>query len=451
MAGKAVKDKVRALMPRAKKDLAELVAIPSVADPKQYPRKKCIDAANRVARHFSDVGFTNVAMREMRDGYPAIYGERKAKRGAPTVLLYAHYDVQPPLDEKAWKSPPFKLTEKNGRWFGRGAADCKGNILMHLTALRALDGEAPLNLKLIVEGAEEQGTGALEEYVEKHPKEFDADAILICDVGNFAAGIPTVTATLRGIANVDVTVRALKSPMHSGMFGGPAPDPVAALIAMLATLRDAKGNTTIRGIPNRQKWKGIDYPAAQFRKDANVVEGAEMLGSGSVAEMLWARPAVTVLGIDIPPVVGSTAAIQAEAKARLSLRVPPGMNAKKAQDALVAHLKAVAPWQLKVEVERVGLGDPFTGSLKGPAFNAMSAAMKDAFGKELTIEGQGGSIPLCNALQQAVPRAEIMLIGVEEPRCLIHAPNESVDPRELERMAVAEAIFLQRFAETRAA
>jgi acetylornithine deacetylase/succinyl-diaminopimelate desuccinylase-like protein len=450
MTVKEVKDRVRGLMPRAKKELAELVAIPSVADPKQYPRKKCVDAANRVAEHFSELGFTGVELREMRDGYPAICGERKVKRGAPTVLLYAHYDVQPPLDAKAWKSPPFKLTEKSGRWFGRGAADCKGNILMHLTALRALDGTAPVNLKLIVEGAEEQGTGALEEYVEKHPREFAADAILVCDVGNFAAGVPTVTATLRGIANVDVTVRSLKSPMHSGMFGGPAPDPVAALIAMLATLRDAKGNTTVRGLSNRQKWKGVDYPAAQFRRDATVLEGVGLLGSGTVAEMLWARPAVTVLGIDVPPVVGSTAAIQASAKARLNLRVPPGMDAKKAQAALIKHLRAVAPWNVKVETEDAGLGEPFTGSLKGPAFNAMSSAMKDAFGKELTIEGQGGSIPLCNALQGAVPRAEIMLIGVEEPRCLIHAPNESVDPRELERMAVAEALFLQRFAEAKA-
>jgi acetylornithine deacetylase/succinyl-diaminopimelate desuccinylase-like protein len=445
MTAGAVKEKVRALMPRAKKDLAELVAIPSVADPKQYPRKKCIDAADRVARHFSDVGFTNVAMREMRDGYPAIYGERQAKRGAPTVLLYAHYDVQPPLDEKAWKSPPFKLTEKRGRWFGRGAADCKGNIVMHLTALRALDGEGP-NLKVIVEGAEEQGTGALEEYVEKHPREFKADAILICDVGNFAAGVPTVTSTLRGIANVDVTVSALKSPMHSGMFGGPAPDPVAGLIAMLATLRDAKGNTTVRGLRNRQKWHGVDYPADQFRKDATVKEEVDLLGSGSVAEMLWARPAVTVLGIDVPSVVGSTAAVQASARARLNLRVPPGMDALQAQDALVAHLESVTPWNLGVEIERVGLGEPFAGSMKGPAFEAMKGAMRDAFGKDLMAQGQGGSIPLCNALHEAVPDAEIMLIGVEEPRCLIHAPNESVDPRELERMAVAEARFLQRYA-----
>jgi acetylornithine deacetylase/succinyl-diaminopimelate desuccinylase-like protein len=367
------------------------------------------------------------------------------------VLLYAHYDVQPALDEAAWKTPPYELTEHRGRWFGRGAADCKGNILMHVTALRALEGEVPVNLKLVIEGTEEQGTGGLEEYVPKHADELQADAILVCDTGNFAVGVPTVTGSLRGLANVDVTVRALQSPMHSGMFGGPAPDPVAALIAMLATLHDARGNTTVHGLNNRQKWHGVAYTPEQFRRDAGLLDGVDLVGSGSVGEMLWARPAVTVLGIDVPPVVGSTAAIQASARARVNLRVPPGIDARAAQDALVAHLQEVVPWNVRVDIERVAVGQPFVGSLRGPAFGALSDAMRTAFGKDLAVAGQGGSIPLCNALQEAIPTAEIMLIGVEEPRCLIHAPNESVDPRELERMAIAEALFLQNFAKAKAA
>jgi acetylornithine deacetylase/succinyl-diaminopimelate desuccinylase-like protein len=244
------------------------------------------------------------------------------------------------------------------------------------------------------------------------------------------------------VANVIVTVSSLESAMHSGMFGGPAPDALLALIAMLATLRDARGNTTIQGLECEGSWQGVDYPAEQFRADAQVLDGVELLGDGSVADMLWSRPAVTVLGIDCPPVVGSAPAVPARARARVSLRIPPGIDAHRAQDALIAHLEAVAPWQVKVEIEREVEGQGFVARTDGPAYAAMSRALEQAFGRPLTTEGQGGSIPLCNLLHDTFPDAEIMLLGVEEPRCLIHAPNESVDPTEIERMALAEALFL---------
>ena len=225
------------------------------------------------------------------------------------MLLYAHYDVQPPLDDSAWRTPPFELTEVDGRWYGRGAADCKGNILAHLLALRALGNDVPVNLKLVVEGSEEQGTGGLEAFVASHPDLLRADTILVCDTGNAAVGHPAATVTLRGMVNVVVTVEAMASELHSGMFGGAAPDALAALIAMLASLRDQQGNTTVTGLDNAQTWTGAPYPPEQFRSDAGVLEGVSLLGDGSVSDMLWARPAVTVLGIDCPAVTGSTAAI----------------------------------------------------------------------------------------------------------------------------------------------
>jgi acetylornithine deacetylase/succinyl-diaminopimelate desuccinylase-like protein len=215
---------------------------------------------------------------------------------------------------------------------------------------------------------------------------------------------------------------------------------------MLSSLRDHAGNTVIDGLDNTQTWRGAAYPPEQFRQDANVLEGVSLLGDGNVSELLWARPVATVLGIDCPPVVGSSAAIQPEARARVNLRVPPGMDAHHAQDRLIAHLAAAAPWEVQVEFEREAEGAPFVASTSGPAFDAMTHALRDAYGRDVTTEGQGGSIPLCNVLQDTFPRAEIMLLGVEEPLCLIHAPNESVDPSEIENMAIGHALFLQAYA-----
>jgi cysteinylglycine-S-conjugate dipeptidase len=445
-----LRDAVTRLMPRAKEDLAELVAFKSVADPKQYPPEECERAAQWVIDAFAEVGLDDVKMSPTPDGSMAVHGHADSPNGAPTVLLYCHYDVQPPLGEDQWRSPVWELTERDGRWYGRGAADCKGSIVMHLTALRALKerhGGFPCGIKLICEGSEEQGTGGLEAFVPEHAELLRADTILVCDTGNFAVGVPTLTTTLRGMTSVDVTVKALASAMHSGMFGGPAPDPVAGLIAMLASMRDTNGDTTIDGLENTQTWTGVDYSPEQFRSDAEVLDGVDLIGSGSVADMLWARPAVAVLGIDIPPVVGSASSIQASAAARVSLRIPPGMDGKAAQDALIAHLRKRVPWHLQCEIERVAVGDPFVGSLDGPGFQALKAAMEESYGRGLTTEGQGGSIPLCNVLAETYPDAEIFLMGVEEPQCLIHAPNESVDPSEIEHLALAEAMFLERYAE----
>jgi acetylornithine deacetylase/succinyl-diaminopimelate desuccinylase-like protein len=445
-----LRDAISGLMGRAKDDLAELVAFKSVADPKQYPAEECDRAAQWVVDAFTEVGLEDTAMSRTPDGSMAVHGHAPGPDGTPTVLLYCHYDVQPPLGEDEWETPVFELTEKNGRWYGRGSADCKGNIVMHLTALRALKqlhGGFPCGVKLICEGSEEQGTGGLEEFVPENADLLRADTILVVDTGNFAVGIPTLTTSLRGMTSVDVKVEALGSAMHSGMFGGPAPDPVAGLIAMLASLRDEHGDTTVDGLDNSQSWSGVEYPPEQFREDANVLEGVDLIGSGSVAEMLWARPAVTVLGIDVPPVIGSASAVQASAAARVSLRLPPGMEGQAAQDALVEHLQKRVPWNLHCEIERVAVGDPFVGSLDGPGFESLKSALEESYGRELATAGQGGSIPLCNVLAETYPEAEIFLLGVEEPQCLIHAPNESVDPSEIEHVALAEALFLERYAE----
>lgn len=435
------------LMPQARRELAELVAIPSVADPRQFPPEECARAARWVLEKFSELGFTDARLEETADGSQAVTGSRSCSDPqAPTVLLYAHYDVQPPLDEAAWRTPPFQLTEVDGRWYGRGACDCKGNILMHLTALRALGDEVPVNLKLIVEGSEEQGTGGLEDFVPHHADLLRADTILICDTGNAAVGRPAVTVTLRGMVNVVVTVEALASELHSGMFGGPAPDALAALIAMLANLRDHSGDTTITGLDNTQRWTGAPYPPEQFRADAGVLDGVSLLGDGSVSDMLWARPAATVLGVDCPPVVGSASAIVPRAAARINLRIPPGVTPAEARTALVDQLRAATPWGVRTTVTTEAEGAPFRAATDGPAYRAIAESMREAYGTPMTTLGQGGSIPLCNVLADTYPDAELILMGVEEPSALIHAPNESVDPTEIAAMSLAEALFLRRYA-----
>ncbi|WP_454194891.1 M20/M25/M40 family metallo-hydrolase [Nocardia sp. Marseille-Q1738] len=438
--------RIAELMPQAKSDLAQLVSFKSVADPRQFPPEECDRAAQWVADAFAAAGLTTVGLHETPDGSTAVVAARPAPDGAPTVLLYCHYDVQPPMDEGAWRTPPWELTERDGRWYGRGSADCKGNIVMHLTALRALGPDLPLGVTMVAEGSEEQGTGGLERFVEAGPDLLRADAIVIGDCGNFAAGVPTLTETLRGNVNVVVTIETLASPLHSGMFGGPAPDALAALIQVLASLRDERGNTTIDGLPNDQVWPGVQYPSEQFHADAGVLRDVELTGDGTVADMLWARPALTVLGIDAPPVVGSAAAVPAIARARLNLRIPPGTDPVQAHRALVAHLDAHTPWHAQITVELEGMGAPFRSRTGGPARAAMEAALATSYGRPATTQGQGGSIPLCNVFAATYPDAEIMLLGVEEPTCLIHAPNESVDPKEIEHMALAEALFLATYA-----
>jgi acetylornithine deacetylase/succinyl-diaminopimelate desuccinylase-like protein len=437
--------RIAELMSRARSDLAELVAFRSVADAELFPPEECERAAQWLVDAFRDVGLESVAAHPTADGSKAVFGERPAPAGAPTVLLYCHYDVVAPLAAEQWQSPPFELTERDGRWFGRGTADCKGNVIAHLTALRALGDDLPVGVKVIAEGSEEPGTGGLESLIEEDPKLVAADAMVIADTGNFELGLPTLTTTLRGVANMVVTVRTLSGPLHSGVFGGAAPDALAALIQVLAGLRDADGNTTVAGLAEPRPWDGIEYATADFHRDAGVLDGVEVVGGGSVAEMLWASPALTVVGIDAPAVAGSTMSIPAEVRARISLRLPPGIGGEEAAGQLRAQIEGDAPWGAAIRVEVEESSEPFVGSTSGPAFDALADALDEAYGRAHVTQGQGGSIPLCTVLQKTYSEAAIMLIGVEEPGCLIHAPNESVDPSEIERIALAEALFLSRY------
>ncbi|MFF3688295.1 dipeptidase [Streptomyces sp. NPDC002187] len=452
MTANPIAETIASLMPRAKAELTELVAFQSVADEAVAPRSECEAAANWVAGALRAEGFEDVALLDTPDGSQSVYGLLPGPEGAPAVLLYAHYDVQPQLDESAWISPPFELTERDGRWYGRGAADCKGGFIMHLLALRALkaNGGVPVTVKMIVEGSEEQGTGGLEQYAEAHPDLLTADTIVIGDTGNFRVGLPTVTATLRGMTMIRVQVDTLEGNLHSGQFGGAAPDALAALIRVLDSLRAADGSTVIDGLEAQAQWDGVQYPEEDFRRDAKVLSGVGLTGNGTVADRIWARPAVTVIGIDCHPVAGATPSIPASARAQISLRVPPGQDATEATKLLFAHIEKHTPWNARVSLEQVGQGQPFQADVTSPAYTSMAEAMRVAYpGEEMHSAGMGGSIPLCNTLAALYPQAEILLIGLSEPEAQIHAVNESVSPEELERLSVAEALFLVNYAESK--
>ncbi len=437
---------VDAGMPRARVDLARLVALRSVANPAIEPESECRAAAALVGELFTATGVDGIQAHPTSDGSLAVVGRTPGPDGAPRVLLYSHYDVVPVGDPAAWQTPPWELTERDGRWYGRGSADCKGNLVASLVALRALRevlGGWPVEVAVICEGSEEQSSGGMEALARAHPELVRCDALLLTDTGNVEAGLPTLTTSLRGTGSVLMTVRTMQHPAHSGMFGGAAPDALQALLTALASLRDASGETTIDGLDHDGVWDGTPFDTNRFRDDAGLLEGVEPLtGTGSIGDLLWARPAATVLAIDCPPISQVTAAAQCEARAVVNLRVPADTDARAAQQLLVDHLRAHTPFGAQVEVTPVSLGHGFRARTDGPAYAAMRRAMRTAFGRDAVTTGQGGSIPLATALAELVPDAEIMLLGVEEPASRIHAPGESVDPDELRRTALTQALFL---------
>lgn len=445
----AAADRARELitndMETVKAQLAHLISFASVHD-EPSTVDECAGAAEAAREFFAEAGF-DLTARQTVDGSITLLGHRPAPEGRPTVLLYSHHDVQPAGDVSEWTADPWTLDERDGRWYGRGTADCKGNVVMHLAALRALAtmGVDLPGLRIVVEGSEERGGAGLDHLLRTEPELFASDVILIADVGNVAVGKPTLVTTLRGTADVDVRVDTLAGPVHSGMFGGAAPDALATLIRLLDSLRDGDGNTSIDGLDCTARWEGNPYDAETFRSDAGVLDDVALMpdvSDASVADLTWARPALIVTGIDCPPATNPVNAIPSTATAHLNLRVPPGMDPQSAQDALVAHLEAHSPATAKVTVTRDIVAKPFSANVDGAAVQHLQDALTASYREETVHTGEGASIPLCAGLTEAVPDADIILFGVEEPQCRIHSADESVDPNEIRDIAVAEAAFL---------
>lgn len=439
---------VSGLMPGLRSSLAELVQIPSISIPGRID-DALVDAHDMVAGLFADAG-VQVGRLDLPDTAPAIVGHIPAPPGAPTVLLYGHYDVVPPGDETEWDTPPFEPTERDGAIFGRGVADSKSNVIAHVGALRAWDGRPPVGIKLCVEGYEEIGSGALPGHPASDPELFRADALVIADMGNLSPGTPTLTTALRGMANVMLELRTLASGKHSGQYGGAAPDALLALLHAIASLHDERGDVAVAGL-RREEWDGPEQSEEQFRELGEVLDDMPLIGSGGLGSRVWSGPAITVIGIDVPSVDGAVNAVSPYARAVLNVRVHPAQNANEAQEAVMAHLRGLRPFGIEFDVQPGPTGNGFSADTSGPAYQAARVAWARAWGAEVMMAGSGGSIPIVSALSGALPDAEALLVGTTDGYANIHGPNERVLLDEFERTIVAEAEFFREYAARTAA
>jgi acetylornithine deacetylase/succinyl-diaminopimelate desuccinylase-like protein len=442
-------DDLRALvaddMPRLVDLLGDLVRLPTVSAT-GYDQSKVREGADTIVALLEEAGYQNTCLLEADGGNPAVFAEIPAPEGAPTLLLYAHYDVQPPGPADEWATAPFEPQRSDGRLYGRGAADDKGGIVMHLGAVAAHDGRPPVGVQIFFEGEEEAGSQSLESILEKHADLLHPDVIVIGDGGNWSVGVPAFITSLRGIVGVSIELRTLEKAVHSGSFGGLFPDALIAMSRLLATLHDDEGNVNIPGLVSEEV-EGIDVPEDLARRLAGTVDGLEQIGTGSIPSRLWTRPAVSVLALDAPPVAEAINQLVPVARAKVSMRVAPGEDTAAALDALKRHLVENAPWGTKVEFLHEEEGAPTVLEMKTFAVEAWTQAFVEAFGIEPVHMGAGGSIPFISTFAELYPNSPILVIGTSDPTSAYHAPNESQDIGDLERAVLAEAIAFRLIAE----
>ena len=439
MSARAIRERVREVLPSVRRDLEDLVRIESVwADPGR--RDEVHRSARAVADLLSQAGFGDVRI-VSEGGAPAVIARHPAPPGAPTVLLYAHHDVQPEGDRSQWASPPFEPTERDGRLYGRGSADDKAGIATHLAAFRAHRGQPPVGVTVFVEGEEESGSPSLVRLLAAHRDALAADVIVIADSDNWSTDTPALTVSLRGLADCVVEVATLDHGLHSGIWGGVVPDALSVLVRLLAGLHDDDGNVAVAGL-HESTAAAVDYPPERVRADSGLLDGVSEIGSGSVPQRLWAKPAITVIGIDTTPVAAASNTLIPRARAKISLRVAPGGDAAVHLDALTAHLPRHAPWGAQVSVMRGEIGEPYAIDASGPVYDAARAAFRQGWGVEPIDMGMGGSIPFIAEFAAAFPQAKILVTGVEDPATQAHSINESLHLGVLERAAIAEALLL---------
>ena len=410
-------------------------------------------SAQYVAGVLREVGIdARVEQSTNPDGTPGAFevvGSRIVNPSAPTVLLYAHHDVQPVPDPSEWNTNPFEGTERDGRLYGRGSADDGGGIAIHYGALRALSDDLRVNIKVFIEGEEEMGSPSFIPFIESHKDEFESDVIIVADSGNWSAGIPSLTTSLRGNTDVDVRVKVLGHQVHSGQFGGPILDAYTLASMLIASLYNEAGDLAVPGIEAQEPVGGLqrDLDESQVRADASVVDSYKLAGTGSLAARMWTKPSLTVIGMDAHPVEGSFNVIAHETKLRLSLRTAPSQRPEEAQKALCDFLVSHAPFGAEVTVEPIDNGMGWAMDPDAVATKDALASMRDAFGVEPVNKGEGGSIPFIPELQRIFPKAQVLVTGPEDPKSNAHSPNESISLPGLRGNIVTEALLLDRLGE----
>lgn len=444
---------VAAGLPSAIADLSRLVRIPSVSwaafDPAHVQK-----SAEAVAELATQTGvFESVTISRAKLGtgdelgQPAVLATRKARNGKPTILLYAHHDVQPPGKDEEWETSPFEPTVKGDRLYGRGTADDKAGVVAHIAAIRALvDTVGPdfdLGLALFIEGEEEWGSGSFANFLEQHREELSSDVIVVADSDNWDVNTPSLTVALRGAVAFNVRISTLAHASHSGMFGGAAPDAMLAAIQLLATLHDENGSAAVDGLKSRRS-DTPEYPESTLVRDAAFLDGVTPVGTGAILDRLWNQPAITVTGIDVPDIANASNTLIPSVRARISARIAPGQTAQDAYEAITAHLEAHVPFGAHLEYDDVQLGNPFLVDTTGPAVALAKEAMTEAWGNEPLETGIGGSIPFIADLVEKFPRAEILVTGVEDPDTRAHSPNESLHLGVFKRAIHTEAILLAK-------
>ncbi|MEJ3659059.1 dipeptidase [Actinomycetes bacterium KLBMP 9759] len=436
---------VHAAVPAAIDDLKNLVRIPSIwADPAHADDTR--RSAEAVAALVAAAGAADVEIIAAEGGAPAVLGHWPAPEGAPTVLLYAHHDVQPTGGDEHWTTPPFEPTERDGRLYGRGAADDKAGVMTHLAVLRAYGGRPPVGVTVFIEGEEESGSPTLPALLRAHHERLTSDVIVIADSANPAVDVPALTTSLRGLVDVVVEVSMLERPAHSGVYGGPVGDALTALCRALATLHDENGEVAVEGLHHGSS-SAPDVDEATFRSDVALLDGVELLGSGTIHDRAWRKPAVAVLGIDAPKVAEASNILIPRARAMVSMRIAPGDDAAKAQRALVEHLEANVPWGAHVTVTPgAGVAEPFSVTTVGSAFDAARRAFAAAYGNEVVETGAGGSIPFIAEFARTFPGAAVLVTGVGDPASRWHGIDESVHLEMFGRAVMAEAQLLAELA-----
>jgi cysteinylglycine-S-conjugate dipeptidase len=435
---------VQSVLPGIRSDLEDLVRIESVsADPARAQEVQ--RSAQAVAELFRAEKFETVDIVSAREdgGAPAVIAHKAGPEGAPTVLLYAHHDVQPENDHAEWDSPPFEPTERGDRLYGRGAADDKAGIAAHLGALRVFGDDVPVSVTMFVEGEEEVGSDSLPALLQEHQERLRADVIVIADSGNWDIGVPALTTSLRGLVRADIEVRTLTHAVHSGMWGGLVPDALITLSRLIAGLHDDAGNVAVAGLHSGPA-ADVEYPEDRLRAESGAAPGIEWIGDGSVVERLWTRPSLSITGLDAPKVDGASNTLVPTARAKISMRIAPGDTTENGLACLRRHLEARVPWGAELTFTVVDTGEATQIDATGPAYDAARAAFTEAWdGTEPVDMGVGGSIPFIAEFLEAFPEASVLVTGVEDPDTRAHGANEGLHLAEFERVVLAEALLLR--------
>jgi len=441
---------VKKLFPEALETLKDLVRIPGIAW-EAFDATQLDKSAEAVKELFAGLGiFDKVEI--LRAGYgdvqlgaPAIVATRKAKNSRPTILLYAHHDVQPPGANELWESTPFEPEIRNGRMYGRGAADDKAGIIAHFASVKLLaeiaGADFDLGLAIFIEGEEEAGSPSFANFLEAHKQQLEGDVIVVADSGNWSTTVPAITTTLRGLASLEFEVRTLDHAVHSGMYGGAVPDAMLALVKILGSMWDENGAVTISGLISHES-SDLDYSEAQLRADSGLMPSTLPIGSGPILPRIWTKPALTLIGLDYPTVALSSNTLVPSVKAKLSLRIAPGDDPERALEALKGHILANNAFGAEITFGAVELGKPFSLGASGWAKTLAEQSVSLAFGEKSVDIGIGGSIPFIAELERVFPKAQVLVTGVEDPDSRAHSPNESLHLEGFQSAILAQLLFL---------